>query len=54
MENYYTKQLKKVLGTDIKIKITSENGDSNYLNLNTESLKEIKEFLDKKINGNHY
>ena len=55
MEQYYKNQLKR-LGdnTNIKIKITSDEGATNFMNLNAESLKEIKEFLDQKIRGLHY
>lgn len=54
MENYYKKQLQKVGDSNIKIKITGDKGASNFMDLNNESLKEIIEFLQQKINGHHY
>ncbi len=54
MENYYKKQLKKLGDSNIKIKITSNDGDTNFMDLNNESIKEVVEFLTQKINGNHY
>ena len=54
MENYYKTQLKKLSDTNLKIKIISDNGDTNFMDLNNESAKEIIEFLTQKLNGYHY
>lgn len=53
MKNYYEKQLQK-LGGNVKVKFTSDNGETNYLDLNDESCKAIAKLLlsitkDKQI-----
>jgi hypothetical protein len=47
MQNYYKSELKKLdtSGRDMKIKITGENGQTNWLNLNTESAPIIADWL---------
>lgn len=48
--NYYTKQLQQVTGDYRKIKVTSDNGESNWLNINLESIEALQAFLDAEKN----
>ena len=48
-ENYYVKQLKKSKGMLNSIKIYSEKGSSNFLDLNNESIPIIIKHLKSLI-----
>ena len=46
MTTYYKDQLAKLSG-DIKVKFTSSDGLTNWLNINLDSIEEIEHFLSK-------
>lgn len=44
-DSYYTKELTRVEGTYAKVKVTSDKGESKWLNLNPDSAAAIRAFL---------
>lgn len=48
MSNYYTKQIDKLSG-DIRLKLVSETGETNWINLNLESAIAIEQLTAKTL-----
>lgn len=48
MKQYYKEQLHNLLTlANIKVKFTSDNGSTNWLNVNKDSVEVIKDYFDK-------
>lgn len=46
--NYYREQLNRVKGTNVQVKITSDDGCTNYMRLNEDSARELKKWMDEQ------
>lgn len=46
MNNFYEKQLEKVSPVGLKVKFVSDNGETNYMDLNKDSLKAIIKYFE--------
>ncbi len=53
-ENYYAKELSKLLPIDeygVRIQLSSSNGQTKWIALNRESIKELNDFLNNIVLG---
>jgi hypothetical protein len=51
--NYYREQLDRVKGNNVQVKITSDDGCTNYMSLNEDSAKEIKKWVDDRLESSN-